>query len=70
MACATIYPLGDDAPSIPESAFIVPEAPLIGEVVLAERTSVWSGVVLRLAQSAADYARRRERCKLQLKCIG
>jgi carbonic anhydrase/acetyltransferase-like protein (isoleucine patch superfamily) len=42
-----IYQLGEHAPSFPESAFIAPEATLIGEVVLAERTSVWFGAVLR-----------------------
>jgi carbonic anhydrase/acetyltransferase-like protein (isoleucine patch superfamily) len=42
-----IYQLGDDIPSIPDSAFIANEATLIGQVVLAERTSVWFGAVLR-----------------------
>jgi carbonic anhydrase/acetyltransferase-like protein (isoleucine patch superfamily) len=42
-----IYRLGDDAPAIPASAFVAPEATLIGKVSLGENASVWFGAVLR-----------------------
>jgi len=41
------YQLGDDAPQIPESAYVAPEAAVIGRVTLGERSSVWPGAVLR-----------------------
>lgn len=42
-----IYRLGDRAPQIPASAWVAPEATLIGNVRLGERASVWPGAVLR-----------------------
>jgi carbonic anhydrase/acetyltransferase-like protein (isoleucine patch superfamily) len=42
-----IYQLGDDAPRIPASAYVAPEAIVIGRVTLGERASVWPGAVLR-----------------------
>lgn len=42
-----IYQLGDDIPIIPASAYVSPEATLIGKVILGENASVWSGVVIR-----------------------
>jgi carbonic anhydrase/acetyltransferase-like protein (isoleucine patch superfamily) len=42
-----IYRLGDHAPEIPDSAFVAPEATLIGKVRLGEMTSVWFGAVIR-----------------------
>lgn len=42
-----IYQLGDDIPVIPASAYVSPEATLIGKVVLGEDASVWPGVVIR-----------------------
>ena len=42
-----IYQLGDDAPSIPESAYVASGATVIGKVTLGERASVWPGAVLR-----------------------
>ena len=42
-----IYQLGDDVPVIPESAFVAPEAIVIGRVTLGERASVWPGAVIR-----------------------
>jgi carbonic anhydrase/acetyltransferase-like protein (isoleucine patch superfamily) len=42
-----IYQLGDDKPTIPESAYVSPEATLIGKVILGENASVWPGVVMR-----------------------
>lgn len=42
-----IYALGDHAPQIHPSAFVHPEAVLIGRVSLGEEASVWPGAVLR-----------------------
>ncbi len=42
-----IYRLGDDVPSIPDSAFVASEATIIGKVTMGERSSVWPGAVIR-----------------------
>jgi carbonic anhydrase/acetyltransferase-like protein (isoleucine patch superfamily) len=42
-----IYQLGDELPTIPASAYVAPEATLIGKVILGEDVSVWPGVVIR-----------------------
>jgi carbonic anhydrase/acetyltransferase-like protein (isoleucine patch superfamily) len=42
-----IYQLGDEIPTIPGSAYVAPEATLIGKVILGENASVWPGVVIR-----------------------
>lgn len=42
-----IYKIGDKTPQIHESAFVADTATVIGEVVLAENTSVWPGVAIR-----------------------
>ena len=42
-----IYQLGDDKPIIPASAYVAPEATLIGKVILGENASIWFGVVIR-----------------------
>jgi carbonic anhydrase/acetyltransferase-like protein (isoleucine patch superfamily) len=42
-----LYKFDDKAPSIHESAYVADEATLIGEVILAEDTSVWPGAVIR-----------------------
>jgi len=42
-----IYQLGDDIPSIPDSAYFAAEATVIGKVTLGENVSVWPGVVMR-----------------------
>lgn len=42
-----IYQLGDAIPVIPASAYVSPEATLIGRVILGEDASVWPGVVMR-----------------------
>jgi carbonic anhydrase/acetyltransferase-like protein (isoleucine patch superfamily) len=42
-----IYRLRGDAPQIPASAFVAPEATLIGKVKLGEGTGIWFGAVLR-----------------------
>jgi carbonic anhydrase/acetyltransferase-like protein (isoleucine patch superfamily) len=42
-----VYKLRGDVPQIPASAFIAPEATLIGKVKLGEGTGIWFGAVLR-----------------------
>ena len=41
------YGLDGHAPEIPATAFVAPEATLVGKVRLGERASVWFGAVLR-----------------------
>lgn len=43
----TIYRLGDHVPTIHETAFVAPDATVIGQVTLEAGASVWSGAVLR-----------------------
>ncbi|HEY7559379.1 MAG TPA: gamma carbonic anhydrase family protein [Candidatus Binatia bacterium] len=43
----SIYQLGEDMPNIPTSAYVAPEATIIGKVTLGERASVWPGAVIR-----------------------
>jgi carbonic anhydrase/acetyltransferase-like protein (isoleucine patch superfamily) len=47
-----VYALGDLAPRIDATAFVHPEAVVIGAVTIGERASVWPGAVLR-----GDYGR-------------
>jgi carbonic anhydrase/acetyltransferase-like protein (isoleucine patch superfamily) len=42
-----IYKLGDISPTIAASAYVAPNASVIGKVLLAEHSSVWFGAVLR-----------------------
>ena len=42
-----IYQLGEDKPTIPDSAYIAAEATIIGKVTLGENVSIWPGAVLR-----------------------
>jgi carbonic anhydrase/acetyltransferase-like protein (isoleucine patch superfamily) len=42
-----IYALDDEVPHVDPSAFVHPEATLIGEVHLGAHSSVWPGVVIR-----------------------
>ena len=42
-----IYALGDLTPTIASSAFVHPDAVVIGNVTLGEKASVWPGAVLR-----------------------
>ncbi len=42
-----IVPFGDHTPSVAESAWVAPNATLIGEVTLSARSSVFYGAVLR-----------------------
>ena len=43
----SIYQLDDHIPSIPSSAWVADSAQIMGNVTLAENTSVWFGAVLR-----------------------
>jgi carbonic anhydrase/acetyltransferase-like protein (isoleucine patch superfamily) len=45
-----IYALGERVPEIHPSAFVHPEAVVIGSVILGEEANIWPGAVLR-----ADY---------------
>lgn len=47
-----VYALGELIPSIPDSAFVHPDAVVIGAVTLGEKASVWPTAVLR-----ADFGR-------------
>jgi carbonic anhydrase/acetyltransferase-like protein (isoleucine patch superfamily) len=47
-----IYALGDQVPQIAESAFVHPDAVVIGDVTIGANSTIWPGAVLR-----ADYAR-------------
>ena len=47
-----VYALGDRTPSIDPSAYVHPDAVVIGDVVIAEEASIWPGAVLR-----GDYGR-------------
>lgn len=43
----TCYALGDQTPHIDPSAYVAPEATIIGAATLQAGTSVWSGAVIR-----------------------
>jgi carbonic anhydrase/acetyltransferase-like protein (isoleucine patch superfamily) len=43
----SVYKLGQDAPVLAASAYVAPNAAVIGKVILAERASVWFGAALR-----------------------
>ena len=47
-----IYALGDRVPTIDESAFVHPDAVVIGDVVIGQEASIWPNAVLR-----GDYGR-------------
>ena len=42
-----LYRLGDISPTIAMSAYVAPNASLVGNVILADRSSVWFGATLR-----------------------
>lgn len=44
---ALIVPIAGNTPSVPESAWVAPNATLVGRVTLAESSSVFYGAVLR-----------------------
>jgi carbonic anhydrase/acetyltransferase-like protein (isoleucine patch superfamily) len=43
----SIYRLGEDSPRLAASAYVAPNAAVIGKVILAERVTVWFGATLR-----------------------
>jgi carbonic anhydrase/acetyltransferase-like protein (isoleucine patch superfamily) len=43
----SIYQLGEDKPIVPASAYVAPEATVIGKVTLGEQVSIWPRAVLR-----------------------
>ncbi len=43
----SVYKLGDVTPDIHETAWVAPTAAVIGNVILAEKSSIWFGAVLR-----------------------
>lgn len=43
----TVYRLGDRTPAVPPSAWIAPDAQVIGDVRLGGETGIWFGAVLR-----------------------
>ncbi len=43
----TIYALGDHVPDIHPTAYVSPEATIIGNVIIGEQSSVWPNAVLR-----------------------
>jgi carbonic anhydrase/acetyltransferase-like protein (isoleucine patch superfamily) len=42
-----LFKLGDVSPSLAASAYVAPNASIIGNVVLADNSSVWFGAILR-----------------------
>ena len=42
-----VFRLGDDSPTIAASAYIAPNATVVGKVILAENSTVWFGATLR-----------------------
>jgi carbonic anhydrase/acetyltransferase-like protein (isoleucine patch superfamily) len=42
-----IYRLGDDSPVVSATAYIAPNATVVGKVILAENSTVWFGATLR-----------------------
>jgi carbonic anhydrase/acetyltransferase-like protein (isoleucine patch superfamily) len=42
-----VYKLGADSPAIAASAYVAPNATIVGKVVLAENSTVWFGATLR-----------------------
>src|SRR5450432_2132688 len=45
--CMTLYSLGDVSPTIAPSAYVAPSAMIVGNAILADRSSVWFGATLR-----------------------
>src|ERR1700731_760395 len=43
----SVYKLGEDSPVLAASAYVAPNAAVIGKVILGERASVWFGATLR-----------------------
>src|ERR1700693_1610886 len=45
--CIPVYKWGDTSPTIAASAYVAPNASIIGNAVLADHSSVWFGATLR-----------------------
>ncbi len=43
----SVYKLGEDSPVLAPSAYVAPNAAVIGKVILAEHATVWFGATLR-----------------------
>jgi carbonic anhydrase/acetyltransferase-like protein (isoleucine patch superfamily) len=43
----TVYKLGADSPTIAATAYVAPNATIVGKVVLGENSTVWFGATLR-----------------------
>ena len=43
----SVYKLGEDSPRIAASAYVAPNASVLGKVILAEHVTVWFGATLR-----------------------
>jgi carbonic anhydrase/acetyltransferase-like protein (isoleucine patch superfamily) len=52
-----IYRLGSKVPQVPASAYVAPEAVLIGEVILGEDANIWPGAVIRADNVAIRIGR-------------
>lgn len=59
-------PFKDTKPRIHETAFIAPNATIIGDVEIGEGTNVWPGVTIR---AAACKVKIGERCSIQENCV-
>ena len=52
-----IYRLGSKVPQVPPSAYVAPEAVLIGEVIVGEDANIWPGAVIRADNVAIRIGR-------------
>jgi hypothetical protein len=64
-----LYRLGNDAPQIASTAFVAPEAALIGKASPARVVRTHADVA-RLEDSAASYAERQAVCRTRLERVG
>jgi len=62
----TVYSLGDAQPTIDESAWIAPDANVIGNIVLEAKSSVWFGSTLR---GDNEVIHVREGSNVQENCV-
>ncbi|MEN9823452.1 MAG: hypothetical protein RLZ04_1878 [Actinomycetota bacterium] len=66
LTCVPLYALGDKQPTIHPSAFVHPDAVIIGDVVVGELASIWPGAVLR---GDEGYIRIGSRTSIQDNCV-
>ena len=52
-----VYALGDQVPDIHPTAYVHPDAVVIGRVTIGAESSIWPGAVLR-GDDGADHHRR------------